>query len=395
MPLPLKGIRILDFTQAVAGPHCSMFLAELGADVVKLEPPRGDHSRTSAPFTSNGLSLNFAMHNRNKRSITLNLQSPKGQSLLHRLIPHFDVLVENYRPGVMARLGCGYAELTRYRPDLIMLSISGFGQTGPYAQRAADDKVVQAMSGFMDITGEEDGPPTVVGASPSDYIASLYGALAVVSAVLLRSQTAEGQFIDLSLLDGIVSTLSAQVAQYMATGDLLRRAGGVSHHAAADGRFATADGYVYISTGQDLQWANLCRAIGWEEVIGRDGYRTRTERFQRFNEINGRIADWMQSRSTAEVIQALLGENVACGQVNTLAEMAEDPQIHHRGLLFQFDTEAWGKVPGVAMPFRSNKMAWDKPSAPPKTGEHNGDLLGSLLGLTQTDFEQLVVEGVL
>jgi len=211
MPLPLKGIRVLDSTQALAGPHCSMMLAEYGADVIKLEPPSGDPTRSAVPVNSGGLSLNFAMHNRNKRSITLNLQSEKGKSLLHRLIPHFDVLIENYRPGVMARLGCGYDELIRYRPGLIMLSLSGFGQTGPYAQRSADDKIVQAMSGFMDLTGEEDGPPTKVAGSPSDYIAALYGAFAVSNAVLLGSLTGEGQYIDLSLLDGVVSTLASQV----------------------------------------------------------------------------------------------------------------------------------------------------------------------------------------
>ena len=395
MPLPLRGIRVLECTQAVAGPHCAMYLAELGADVVKLEPPDGDSSRKGAPFTAGGLSLNYGMHNRNKRSISLNLQTEAGRSLLHRLIPHFDVFIENFRPGVMARLGGGYEELTRYRPDLIMLSVSGFGQTGPYAQRAANDKAVQATSGLMDITGEPDGPPTKVGGSPGDYTASLYGALAVVSAVLLRTQTGRGQYIDLALLDGLVSILSAQVGEYMATGDLLRRTGNNMPHAAAVGCFATADGYVFIAVGNDRQWANFCRATGWEELIDREGYRTRVERRKRFDEINGRVAGWMQSRSTAEVMKALVKANVSCGQVNTLAEMAHDPQIEHRGLLFQFDTEAWGKVPGVAMPFKSNEMTWDKASAPPKIGEHNADVLGSMLGLTQKEVEQLGADGVL
>jgi crotonobetainyl-CoA:carnitine CoA-transferase CaiB-like acyl-CoA transferase len=251
------------------------------------------------------------------------------------------------------------------------------------------------MSGFMDLTGEEDGPPTKVAGSPSDYIAALYGALAVSNAVLLRSQTGEGQYIDLSLLDGVVSTLASQVGQYMATGDVLRRTGNLYPNAAADGAFATADGCVYISTGGDRQWASLCRVLGWGELIDRDGYKTRPDRYKHYDEINGRIAEWMCSRSTADVMGALLSENISCGRVNTLAEMADDPQIEHRGLLFQFETDAWGKVPGVAMPFQSDKIGWVEPSAPPKIGEHNADILGSMLGLTRTDVEQLAVEGVL
>jgi len=237
-------------------------------------------------------------------AITLNLQSEKGQSLLYRLIPHFDVLIENHRPGVMKRL----------------------------VRSSGNDKVVQAMSGLMDLTGDADCPPTKAGGSPGDYIAAPYGALAIVSAVLHRSQTGKRQFIDLALLDGLVSTLSAHVCEYLSTGEVLRRSGNFHPPAAATGAFA--------------------------------------------------------SRSTTEVTRTLVSANVLCGDVKTLAELAEDPQINHRGRLLHFETDAWGKVPGVAMPLQSSEMEWDKPSAPPRLGEHNADVLGSMLGLTQMDIDQ-------
>jgi crotonobetainyl-CoA:carnitine CoA-transferase CaiB-like acyl-CoA transferase len=394
MATPLAGVRVLDFTHGLAGPHCSMLLAELGADVVKLEPPNGDEMRTSAPLTRQGLSLHYSSHNRNKRSITLNLRDQRGRDLLHQLIPRFDVLVENYRPGVMERLGCGYAELTRYRPDLIMLSVSGFGQTGPYSQRAADDKVVQAMSGLMDLTGEVEGPPTKVGGSPSDYLAAIYGALAVTSGLLLRARTGQGQYIDLSLMDCMVTTLATQISQYMANGTVLRRTGNMYPEAAADGLYATADGHIYLSTGQDRQWANLCRAMAREDLVDRDGYRTRADRYARVDEVNGVISEWLGQRSTAAAMDALLRASVACGQVNTLAEMAADPQIRARELLFSVPSAAWGEVPGVNLPFQSEQLGSAAPAPPPEQGQHTCEVLEELLGLGRDQVERLKAAGV-
>lgn len=388
---PLDGIKVLDFSHAFAAPFCAMLLADMGAEVVKLEPPEGDDMRRSLPRDQDGIGVLFTMHNRNKKAITLNLRSPKGRDLLHKLIKHFDVLDENYRPGVMGRLGCDYATLNAINPRLVMVSISGFGQSGPYAQRGADDKAVQAMSGTMHLTGLPAGEPTRVAVALADYISGTYAALSVVSALYLRQQTGKGQYVDLSLFDSLVTMLARYVGAYAVTGDEPQRTGNREPFAAADGLFRAKDGYIYLSAGQNLQWSRLCQAMGRDDVANDPFYQSRDNRCAKFIEINDVIDAWLGGLTVSEAAPKLLDAGVAFGPVQTVSQVMSDPQIASRGLVSTLPTG----MPAIGLPFQFSDVPRVPAAPPPALGQNNEEVYGGWLGLSKRKLDALKSEGVI
>ena len=285
MPGPLDGIKVLDLTRVLAGPYATMLLGDLGAEVIKIEQPgTGDESRNFGPF-KNGFSLYFMSVNRGKQSVTLNLKTEHGQAIFKQLLEQTDILVENFRPGTMQKLGLDYDTLKVEHPSLIYAACSGFGQTGPYAQQGAYDMIIQGMGGIISITGEPDGPPVRVGTSISDITAALFTTIGVLSALHHRNRTGSGQFVDVAMLDSLVAVLENAVVRYFATGEAPKPLGARHPAITPFEAFASADGHVIIALGNDTLWAKFCEHVNRKELISDERFRSNADRTENHGEL--------------------------------------------------------------------------------------------------------------
>ncbi len=396
----LSHLRVLDLSRVLAGPWASQVLADLGAEVIKVERPGdGDETRAWGPPWLEGepggarASAYFASANRGKRSITVNVARPEGQAIVRRLAERSDVLLENYKVGVLARYGLGYEALAAANPGLVYCSITGFGQTGPYRSRPGYDFLIQAMGGLMSITGEPDGPPMKVGVAITDLLTGMYAATAVLAALAHRERSGRGQHIDLALLDVQVAMLANQAESYLVTGSAPARLGNSHPSIVPYQSFAARDGHVVIAVGNDGQFARLCEVAGRSDLARDDRFATNASRVEHRGELVAVLAPILASRLREEWIAALEQAGVPCGPINDLAQVFEDPQVRHRGLRVEAAHPIAGNVPLVASPIRLSSTPV-RHAAPPLLGEHTREVLVETLGMDDAEVAALRAKGV-
>ena len=385
---PLKGIRVLDLTRILAGPYAAMILRDLGAEVIKIEQPVvGDEARGIGPF-KNDFSLYFMSINRGKKSLTLNLQSQLGKEIFVDLVKQSDVLVENFRPGAMKRLGLDYETLKKHRPSLLYAACSGFGQTGPYAGRGAYDMIIQGMGGIISITGEPDRPPVRVGTSISDLTAALFTAIGILSALRHRDQTGEGQLIDVGMLDCQVAILENALVRYLSTGEVPQPLGRRHPTITPFEAFESADGYVVIAMGNNVLWKKFCDHVNQPELVDDERFCSNALRTEHHDELFPILAEIMRQRSTEQWVTALEEIGVPCGPVNTVDKVATDPQVLAR----EHEVTGTVGIPGIPIKLSETPGRVDAPA--PNLGEHTEEILTGLLGLGSDEVDRLKQQGV-
>jgi crotonobetainyl-CoA:carnitine CoA-transferase CaiB-like acyl-CoA transferase len=394
---PLSGVRVLDLTRVLAGPFGTMILGDLGADVIKVEEPRGgDQVRGLEPFYEGDVSHYFLAINRNKRSIAVDLKSAAGRDLLLDLTEQCDVVIENFRPGVMGRLGLGFDALRERRGDVILCSISGFGAAGPLSDRPSFDLVTQARSGVMSITGEADGPPTKMGLPMGDLSGGLWGAIGILAALHRRDRTGEPQHIDLSLLDGLVALLGYLGQLALLTGKGPERVGSSHHTVVPYGRFEVKDGHLVLALHVGRFWRNFCRAIERADLIEDPRFRTTADRSRNRAELLPIVEEVLRTRTRAEWEVILEAGDVPHGPILDVAEALEQEQIRSRGLLSTMTHPLAGELQVVGPPIRFIGEAEQRELRPaPLLGEHTREICRELLGWEEERIDGMVTEGVL
>jgi CoA:oxalate CoA-transferase len=396
MAKALEGVRVLDFTQYLSGPHCTAVLSELGAEVIKVEMPGGgEPERLAMPKTPKRESYLFMSYNRGKKSITLNLKSPKGMEIAKKLTAKADVLVENFAPGVLERMGLGYEEVSKIYPWIIYASISGFGQTGPRRNDFSYDTVAQAMGGLMSVTGYPDGEPLKVGVSLGDHMGGYNGAIAILAALYYRKVTGEGQAIDISMQDGIWSMVFPDRADYFDTHIVPKKFGNKLSSSAPFGAYNAKDGYVVICTITDPQWQKVLQAIGREDLIGEQRYATRENRVNNNNEVDGLVQRWCKERTVEEAIATLKKFQVPCSPIPTFDQVANDPQLMVRDMIVEVDQPVSGKVKLTGSVYKMSKTPGDRKKRVPAAGEYNEEIYGGLLGMDAKEMQKLKEESVI
>lgn len=394
MPGPLDGIKVLDLTRVLAGPYATMLLGDLGAEVIKIEQPgTGDESRNFGPF-KNGFSLYFMSVNRGKRSVTLNLKTERGQSIFKQLLAHTDIVVENFRPGTMKKLGLDYDTLKTERPSLIYAACSGFGQTGPYAQQGAYDMIIQGVGGIISITGEPEGPPVRVGTSISDITAALFTTIGVLSALHHRNQTGEGQFVDVAMLDSLVAVLENAVVRYFATGEAPKPLGARHPAITPFEAFASADGHVIIALGNDTLWAKFCEHINRQDLTSDERFRTNADRTENHAELFPILSDIMSQRTTDAWIDALGRIGVPCGPINTMDKVVSHPQVQAREMITQVAHQITGAVEVPGVPIKLSETPGNVDAPAPSLGEHTTEVLTDILKMSPDEVAKLKQDGV-
>lgn len=390
----LDGYRVLDLSRILSGPYCTMVLADFGAEVIKVERPgSGDDTRAWGPPFVGGQSAYYLSINRSKRSITVDLGQEQGREIIYALARVCDVAIENFRPGTADRIGVGYERLRQENPQLIYCSISGFGQDGPYRDRPGYDALAQAMSGMMYITGEPDGPPTKHGMSIADIGAGMWAALAIVSALLARERTGEGQYIDISLLDAQISWLTYTAGSYFATGRNPERYGSAHPSIVPYQPFATADGYLMLAVGNDRLWQRFCEVVNRPELGTRSGFATSAERVVNRGAVIDVVAEIMRQRSTAEWMSMLEEAGIPAGPINTVAQALNDPHVLAREMVVPLNHPTAGKISMTGNPAKFSATSGETPSAPPLLGEHTDEILRSL-GYTESRIAELRAQAI-
>lgn len=372
MMQPLENIRILDLSRVYAAPAGSMILADLGAEVIRVEHPNGsDSMRDWGPFV-NGQSTYYLCANRNKKSITLDLKSAEGQEKFKELVRDADVVLENFKTGDMAKMGLDYETLKKLNPRLIHCAVTGFGQTGPLAYEPGFDPVIQAMSGLMDVTGSPDGEPTKVGVPIADILTSHHVVISILAALRMRDQTNEGQYIDLSLLDVQMSSLANIASAYLNSGFESARLGNQHNNVAPYQVFECADGPLMICAGTDAQFRKLCTLLGHEEWITDERFITNSLRKENETVLGQMISDITRTKMRDDWIAQLQAYKIPGGRVNTIAEALEQPQFIARNMIGELEHEQYGKIKFVKNPLQFSGLNIQYKEAPPLLGEHSG-----------------------
>lgn len=379
-PLPLEGIRILDLTRVLAGPYCTMMLGDLGADVIKVEAPgRGDDTRAwGPPFTDNGESAYFLSANRNKRSMTLNLKTTGGLEVLKRLIAESDVLVENFKTGTLAGWGLDETALQDLRPDLIYCTITGYGYSGPYSDRPGYDFMVQALGGFMSVTGPADGKPYRAGVAIADLSAGIFACNAVLAALFKRERTGSGSRIDLSLLDSQVAIMSYVASNFLVSGVRPGRYGNGHPNIVPYQEFRAKDGHFAFAAGNDRQWAIFCQAVGKDDWVEDERFATNEARVRNRELVSQHLADLFTERDVSEWLDLCLEIGIPAAPINSIDQVFEDPQVQSRGLRIEANHPETGAVPMVASPLRFGAQPLPARIPPPRLGEHTRDILSEI-----------------
>jgi CoA:oxalate CoA-transferase len=394
MALALEGLRILDLTRVLVGPYATMVLADLGADVIKLEMPvTGDDSRAYPPHV-NGESAYFMSLNRNKRSMTLNLKSAKGKEIFLDMIKKVDVIVENFRPGTMERLGLGYEDLIKENPRLIYAAASGFGHTGPYSKRPAYDAVVQAMGGIMSITGQLGGPPTRVGTSIGDITAGLFVTIGILVALTHREKTGIGQKIDVAMLDSQVAILENAIARYTAVGEIPEPIGNRHPAITPFEPFDTEDGQLMIAVGNDALWTKFCKAIEREELRDEPRFITNPLRTANHNELRSLLATTIREKTTDKWRQIFDQSGIPNGPINSIDQVVNDPQVIAREMIVEVDHPLAGKTALPGIPIKLSETPGTIREPAPLLGEHTVEILSDILGYSPEQIEGMQKQGL-
>jgi crotonobetainyl-CoA:carnitine CoA-transferase CaiB-like acyl-CoA transferase len=386
----LQGVRVLDLSRIIAGPFCSQILGDMGAEVIKVEQPGvGDDSRAWGPPFVRGESVYFFSINRNKKSITVDMKDPRGKAIIRQLAKRSDVLLENFKPGTLAKLGLDWEDLRRDNPRLVFCSVSGFGRTGPAAARGGYDVIVQAVGGLMGITGEPDGPPVKVGVAMTDICTALYAHGAILGALYARERTGEGQRIDVSLLETQIAVLINIASSYLNAGEIPAKWGTAHVNIVPYQAFKTQDGYMIIGAANDRLWVKLCEAIGLVEMARDPQYATNAQRVAHREEIvrllEGRLG--AKTRKAWEAVLAPLG--IPCGPINRMDEVFADPQVGHLQMVLEAEHPHVGRIRMVRNPVTFSRSPVDLRQAPPVLGEHTEEVLCSLLGYSAAEVAEL------
>ncbi len=390
---PLEDLRVIDLTRALAGPFCTLLLADLGARVIKVEnPDGGDDTRGWGPPFIAGESAYFLGVNRNKESLTLSLKDERGRAILLRLLARADVLVENFRPGIMDRFGLSYRDLRERYPRLIYAAISGFGQDGPYRERAAYDLILQGIGGVMGITGEEGGPPVKVGVAVADICAGMYAAYGILAALRVRERTGRGQLVDVALLDGQVSWLTYAAGIYFATGQNPGRLGSAHPTIVPYQAFRTADGYLNVAVGSEAIWRRFCDAVA-PDLADDPRYATNRDRVAHRQDLIQRLEGLFAPGTTEQWTKHLDAAGVPNGPILTVAEVFNDPQVQHRQMVVELDHPTAGRVKQVGLPIKLSETPGAVRSAPPTLGQHSDAILREL-GMNPQEVATLRQDGV-
>lgn len=388
MTRPLEGIKVLDFSRALAGPYCTMLLADMGAEVIKVEAPgTGDDSRAWGPPFIEGESAYFLSINRNKKSISLNLKSKDAKEIINRLIKKADVLLETNRPGAMERLGLDYDNVKKINPQIIYCSISGFGQTGPYRERPGFDQVLQGMGGIMGITGEPGGPPIKVGVAVTDIATGMFAAIGILTALFHRERTGEGQMIDASMLDGQVSWLTYQAGRYLTSGEVPEKVGSGHPLIVPYQAFKAQDAYINIAVGNDNLWQKFCEATGLQHIANDPKFATNGQRVKNRAEVVDIISKVIATKTMDEWLEILDKAGVPCGPIYTIDRIFSDPQVLARNMLVEVDHPKCGKIKVTGVPIKFSKTPGEIKSPPPTLGQHNEEILKEL-GFGDSDIEK-------
>ncbi len=404
---PLSDVRVLDLTRILAGPWATQNLADLGAEVIKVERPgRGDDTRSwGPPWLKDAAGRDtreaayFLSVNRGKKSITLDISRPEGQALLRELAAKSDVVVENYKVGDLARYGLAYADLARVNPRIVYCSVTGFGQDGPYAPRPGYDFIFQGMGGLMSITGERDdlpgGGPQKVGIAVTDVLTGMYAALAVVSALRHRDATGSGQYVDMALFDAIVAFNANQILNFWCSGDIPKRYGNAHANIVPYEVFPSADGHIILAVGNDGQFASFCKVAARDELIDDPRFRTNPDRVRNRAILVPIVQDIVRRHPSRWWIERLEAAGVPCGPINNMREVFEDPQVQHRGMRVDIPHPLGVDVPTVASPMRFSEtpVTYDRP--PPMLGEHTNEVLQGVLGYGADRIATLRERGVI
>ncbi|MGQ9572020.1 MAG: CaiB/BaiF CoA transferase family protein [Dehalococcoidia bacterium] len=394
---PLEGITVLDLTWVLAGPFASMILCDLGAEVMKVErPPIGDAARTTGPFI-NDESCYFFSVNRGKKSICLDLKAERGKELFLRLVELCDVVMENFTPGSMDKLGLSYNILRERNPRLIYAATSGFGQTGPDRLRPALDVVVQGMGGVMSITGEPDGPPVRPGLSLGDIAAGLYTAIGILAALQERERSGQGQMLDIAMLDCQIAILENAFIRYFATGEVPQPIGTRHPLATPFQAFPTKDGWIVLalSWGVENQWELFCATIGRVDLIDDPRFDTGPLRTEHHAELEPILNEAMRQKTTAEWLREFDAIGLPCGPLNNIAQAAEHPQVLARRMLVEVEHPRIGRLKLPDTPVKLSRTPGGIKGASPALGEHTYEVLSSLLGLSTEELDELAAAGVI
>ena len=396
MPKPLEGIKVLDLTRVLVGPFCTMVLSDLGAEVIKVEIPKtGDDSRFFGPFI-NEQSLYFLSLNRAKKSVTLNLKAEEGKTILKELIKDFDVLIENYRPGTMEKLGIGYDVLKKINPKLIYAASSGFGHTGPDSHKPAYDLLAQAKGGIMSITGWPDTPPTRVGMSTGDITAGLFTAIGINAALYHRTKTGKGQKIDVAMLDSQVAILENALARYQVEGISPKPLGNRHPSLSPFQAFLAKDEYFVVAIGNDSLWKKFCNAIDKEEWITDSKFATNIKRNENLEILIPLLEELFLTKNSAEWIELIEESGVPCGPINTIEKVMNDKQIHARNMIVEVDDDVAGTIKIAGNPIKMTTIPEETKRDPvPKLSEHTSEILSKYLGFDEEKLKQLKEDGII
>lgn len=390
----LEGLRVLDLSRFISGPYCAMMLGDMGAEVIKIEKPgSGELVRSYEPALGHN-SLYSMVYNRNKKSLPIELRKPEGQALLRELIKEADVLIENFRPGTMEKMGCDWETLHALNPRLIMARISGFGQDGPFAHRPCFDVIAQASSGLMDLTGDPDGPPSVIGTYICDYVTASYATVGILGALQARHRTGKGQVVDVALLDSAVSLLLTAIPERMLIGNRMTRRGNRDRYGPPTASYLTADNdWVYITAG--TMFPRFAQAIGRPDLLEDPRYGSFAARIENAADVEKIAADWIGARSTEEVLSTLQAADLPCAKVATIDDVIANPQLKHREQIVEVDHPGVGKVPmqGVTIRLSDTPLKVERPL--PELGQDTHEVLSSWLRYTDMAIQSLIDSGVI
>lgn len=395
----LKGLRVIELGQLIAGPFCGQLLGDMGAEVIKVEPPGTNGKRGGDPMRDWGrgeAKLWWEVVSRNKKSVSANMRVPEGQALVRKLAATADILIENFKPGTLEKWGLGPDVLMAANPRLIIVRVSGYGQTGPYSGRAGFGGIGEAMGGWRAIVGDADRPPSRMGVSIGDSLAATYGCMGALAALHARERTGRGQVVDSALYEAVLQVMESLVPEYEVAGIIRERSGSVLPGIAPSNVYPCRDGEYLIGANQDAVFARLCAAMGRPELASDSRYIDHVSRGQHQVELDALIADWTRTRSVAEVEAAMLVHSVPAGTIYRAPEMLADPHFAARAALVEVETAHWGRVHMQnSFPKLSETPSSVRTPAPATVGQHNAEVYGSLLGLDAAALEALAASGAI
>ncbi|MBI4295741.1 MAG: CoA transferase [Chloroflexi bacterium] len=391
----LDGIRVIDMGTFQAAPFCCQILADFGAEVIRVEPPGGAVDRELGPFAPNGENLAIPLYNRNKKGVTLNLQTEAGKQLLQELVKLSDVLVTNMTPRAVRSLGIGYDSLRKVNPRLVYASLTGYGQYGPYAERPAFDPVCQAIVGHMYITGFKDSRPTKSGSSLCDYGSGLYCVIGILLALHQRDKTGKGQEIDVSLLDTGVSFMEAVFAQYKVSREIQAQMGNARPFSAPTDSFRCRDGWVYMAVSTNRLWKRFTELIGRKDIVDDPRFATGEMRRRNRDYVNSLAEGWLADKTRDEAVSLLAEAGIPAGPVNTVTEAIVDPQIQARGMIVEIEQPGIGMVPVSGIVVKMSETPGEIATPAPGLGQHNREIYQGLLGISEAKLAELRENGVI